>query len=404
MKKEIKQSKQKIGSASFRKPFIDEGILAIAIFFISLQSIYFESLGTAPFPLVGSVMIALLSIRDVRHPKHSLFQLIFGLFFAYFIFMEIIFKGRVNATLAYPFLAFTIFGAFSKVSQHREMISRALTFAIAIHIIFFVSQVVIWLLTRQYIDFLEQIIGVPQSYQSAKGLIFQGTRVPRFCGLYNEPGTFSIYVFTLIAAKYLIDRKTTIISVLSALCILASFSLFGFVLVFILVLTLLYDLKRLRECIVIIVITSVIVLFSLPEIKRRMQADYSGIYIRKVSVNLALQIENIPFGIHNLQNVRIVTNDGSVFLACLVHGGILELILFMLLAYNSVRKSDLPTKLLVLAILLTKIKLTYPLLYFFLSIAFVMKERVLCSMEDTSSARKQYPVKLRMFNTKAKNI
>src|SRR5690606_32364124 len=79
---------------------------------------------------------------------------------------------------------------------------KPISIVLIIHLMFWYLQFVIWLLSGNYLDFLEPITGESQRYLSLKGLTFGGSRMPRFTGLYSEPGTYSTYIFLLLVVQY----------------------------------------------------------------------------------------------------------------------------------------------------------------------------------------------------------
>ena len=319
-------------------------------------------------------MLTCLSVRYVMSKEQRIVLQMFCSFFVCYFFLDLGINDRANGLLAFPFLLLTIIGTFSFKDNRVEQLSRLVTFVLLVHVIFFLYQVGYWILMREYVDYLEPITGVSQRFYSLKGMLIHGIRVPRFCGLYNEPGTYSIYVFTLVAIKYLFDRRITKILLASVMSILLTLSLFGFLLVILFVVAVLIDMRRFKEFILIAMTCCIVGLFFLPEILRRLESSYSGLDIRFYSLQVALYPEHLLYGVPSSYSFDIISNDGSVFLACIMHGGAFELLLFIFFIYTVLRGTSLSTKIMLFAVLLTKIKVTYPMLYFYLACVVLSKD------------------------------
>jgi hypothetical protein len=351
-------------------------INVFVLFLTTLQSYYFYNLGAALFTLVGAGLLFLVGIPRAR-PERVLLGLavLFSLFYGFYIVVDLFDRGRASALLSCPFLLMTILGTYWAYRNRQHFLIRVLRGVIVAHLFFFLLQVAVWILTRHYIDFLEPIVGESQRYTSLKGLSIGFLRIPRFCGLFNEPGTFSVYVFLLMATDYLMSRRVTALSMLAALCICFTFSLFGVVLVTSFALIALYDLRRFGDCILVLIAMLIVYWGVNTSIRERMASDYAGVEDRKEAVIMALEPAVFLRGAPEHRLDGIITNGNGMFVATILHGGILELILLLLAVVFCTRKNEAVPALLVTAVMMTKIKLTYPLFWMFLTIVLIERTR-----------------------------
>lgn len=124
----------------------------------------------------------------------------------------------------------------SVFSDRRASALQALKVAICIHLMAIYFQVFVFFVTGRYVDYLEMIGLTSQVVFSKKGLDLGGILVPRFAGLYNEPGTYATLMAAMLAVCFSISRRISVVLVLGILSILATMSLGGMVIVLLLVL------------------------------------------------------------------------------------------------------------------------------------------------------------------------
>jgi hypothetical protein len=345
------------------------------VFLISLQSYYIQSLSVSIFPLLGSVIlfvVGLVRSRLVDIALPLLFLLVF--YFLYYVFVDAARHERFGTILALPFLAFAVVGGSCYFRGNLVLGSRVLGLVICIHLLLYFVQVLYWVSTGLYLDFLEPITGEMQKYSSAKGAMFNGVRVPRFTGVFNEPGTYSTYLFALMILKYLIDREMGIVVFLTLLTISMNLSLFGAVLSFCFILVVIFEKRSIRVAVGAGLFCIAASFFMIPAIVLRLTGGYAEVSERGDLIGNLWDPERLLFGVPGSGSEGyFALNDAGMWVASLLHGGVFEafLLVLVLLLVVPLRVSSV---VLVLLVTLTKIKMTYPFLWFFLTVLMLIRK------------------------------
>lgn len=349
---------------------------SIAVFLISLQSYYIYSVGASVFPVIGAVLLILLGIKN-NGPRLGVpvMVLFFCAYFSFVVAIDVFRNQHISTLVAFPFLVATILGTVWSFHHRLDNLASVLAIVLYIHLGFYIIQVVTWLLAGHYIDFLYPITGESQRMFSPKGLHIGFRRIPRFCGLYNEPGTFSVYIITLSALKYVVDRKVDLLLGLALLAVLLSLSLFGFTLVVLFGTVLAFGSFGARYVAGASVIGYFVLVLVLPAIERRLASGYSGVDGREEAINFTLEWSNFLLGASSLEQIGILTNDSGIFISSLIHGGVVELTLLFLVLLTSTSWQSVISIGVVCLVLVTKIKLTYPMFWLFVAAIYLASHR-----------------------------
>lgn len=180
-------------------------LIFIWIMFLSLQSYYLYSLSLAPFPLLGGILsFAFVFYYWFRHSRVYCDEINFSRVWFFFFFsalLSAIFVSGADSLLLPRILAYPLFLTVGLCylilrKNYGRMLRDALFLVISCHVLVFWIQVVVYYVTGQYLDLLYPITGEEQrAFGGSYELL--GFPLVRATGLFNEPGTFSNFVFPL---------------------------------------------------------------------------------------------------------------------------------------------------------------------------------------------------------------
>lgn len=205
-------------------------ISSIAIFLITLQSYYFYNIKLAPFPILGSLILLLVGVKN-RPTKESV--KIAG-FFSIFFFTSIVWAIINKLDFIYinsiigTFLGLLFFIIFQKYFKNinKEAVSKIIKRVILLHLLFFTIQFIAFYLGGILIDYLYPITG------EASRFFFGGalTGLVRCTGLFNEPATYSYYIGGLIFLNILMLKKIDKLTIFAIISIALTLSISGILL------------------------------------------------------------------------------------------------------------------------------------------------------------------------------
>lgn len=107
--------------------------------------------------------------------------------------------------------------------------ARVLALVIGVHVSAIGVQLLYFLFTRQYLDFLFDLTGEWQRVYSSKGLNVGIYRLPRFAGLFNEPGTYSGAMLPLFFLYRLLRGRIDTLYAAALCSVVLTMSAFGLV-------------------------------------------------------------------------------------------------------------------------------------------------------------------------------
>ena len=194
------------------------------LFLISLQSFYVSSLGAAVFCYLGA--FALIPLMRSHIPLSSIY---FVAAYLACLVGGVAVNGLENAKTLLGSIAglSALFITYSAFSLRPEQFAKALRWVILLHVAVIAGQMVYWFATGTYFDVLQYTGLGEQTVISRKGFEYGGSLVPRFAGMFNEPGTYSAIIAALLAAEFAISRRISWLTALALASILGTMSLAG---------------------------------------------------------------------------------------------------------------------------------------------------------------------------------
>lgn len=349
-------------------------MFGFSLFLITLQDFYFSSVGAALFPVIG-VMLAFLCVLLKERISAYYFFYVFGcfIFLIYLSIIDVVRYGYYGTTIGGAINLVFIVSLLSCYGLRMSALKPIITLVVLLHLLFWFAQVLVWFVGGFYLDFVEHLTGDTSRYSSLKSLVIQGQRIPRFAGLYLEPGTYSVWMIALLVARYVIDYKFDVVSILAILSMFFSMSLFGVVLGLLFVMFVVAHRLNFRVFIASFLVVLFFFIMILQPVFDRFNSDYSEMDLRLNMLFLIMDAGNYFFGYGLFSEKSVAINDSGVPFFLIYSYGYLALVLLMLLVAFACRWRFY-LMLLFVIILMTKIKLAYPLFWFVLSV-FYLKSR-----------------------------
>lgn len=342
------------------------GYSFVAIFLISLQSFYFAS-GGAWLCYAGALLLLPLAAgrRIAVEPL-----LIAAALLCMTTFQMLSAAGfEPKSALGALFSVLMLSVISSAYRDRKSALLTAVSLCLLAHLGAFLVQVLWWAGTGIVMDMSGLLGFEPASWSStAKSLTVAGVIVPRFTGLLNEPGTYSAVVIALTIAHYALRRALTPISLAALASVAATASLGGGVLILALLCAIAADLMLRRGRLglgqaTIVAALGAGALILLARLFEKRQAlgpaetvFHSGM-VRWITAHENLSLNGMPYG---ALPAGFIVNDIGVWADVLVRWGVLGLA--ALAIYLAVVVGGVQA-LLMAPLLLTKLKLTYPLLF-----------------------------------------
>ena len=345
--------------------------VTLACMMMTLQSFYFAG-GASWLCYIGLLLLAPLAVRGHLQAESTL------LFGAALCFTAIqVFSGsgiEPKSAFGVLFSSSGLVIVSIAFRDRKKLLETAIRICIWFHLAAFFSQCGYWLLTGSVLDITGSLGFESASWSSIKGFNFGGIQIPRFSGLLNEPGTYSAVTIALAVSYYALTRAVTPVFVIALISIISSASLSGVVLVVALLFAVSVD--RMRRGRSGRFVTGAFLLFaagagalwlrSLFDQRasfRTPESTYHSTMARWVTAPENLSV----FGLsRDSLPAMFVVNDIGVWADILVRWGVvglLALLAYILFVVGGVQA------LLIAPLILTKLKVTYPLL--FLAIAIV---------------------------------
>jgi hypothetical protein len=329
-------------------------------FFGTMQSALDPFLKMACIPVISTVLLCLYFILSKCYRK------IPGKIIAFvgvYVFFSILHE-KYSILFYAPFMLFSLGVFYGKISFiSTEKITNILLVTLSIHVFFLYTQVAIFFYSGEYVDLLKYLSVESSSNFSLKGYRINDQLIPRFSGLYNEPGTYSIWVFLqlLVWQKFEQKKRHTIVLYLTLTSILLTASAYGYVMILIFILQKI----NLKNLLLLGFLFFITILFLVG----RFESGY-GIGER---LYIFEALKNNPswliFGVGDVAG--LLRDDAGQGISSILHGGILTLLALLVLLSES--------WIVALIVLIAKIKLTYPFLYYILLLWRVKNERQISS-------------------------
>tara|TARA_B100000767_G_scaffold274571_1_gene308008 strand:+ start:1319 stop:2422 length:1104 start_codon:yes stop_codon:yes gene_type:complete len=196
----------------------------LIVFLCTLQSIYFYNISLAPFPILSLLFLF------QKNPKFTKADLTIALLLASIVVVNMFFfplfllEGSFYFQTTLGFFVGLIYFLLLHNYLRKIKLSSiifAINLSLIIHVAFFSSQFIYYIITGEHLDFIVGITGEVTRNLNHLGII-------RSSGLFIEPQNYSFYVLALIYLKYhLTSNYSDTISLVSLLTVVLSFSLFG---------------------------------------------------------------------------------------------------------------------------------------------------------------------------------
>lgn len=217
-----------LANSVIKTSLLKKSALVLIFFFLSLQSYYFYNIGIAPFPLVSLIGIIIFSNKsrvpnEIKLYSFSLCILfIISSLWGFFFQLDLYYINSVVGIFLGAFIL--IFTTRFIKSFNIVLIYRVLAIVLIIHLICFWLQFGLYMLIGVNLDFLEFVTGEASRFE-AYGAI---TGLIRATGVFNEPATYSYYIFTIVYLRFLCFKKINWFDQFSLISILFTLSLSGF--------------------------------------------------------------------------------------------------------------------------------------------------------------------------------
>lgn len=233
------------GEIRVRRPTC--AILTFGIVMISLVHIYFDEVGVPIVPILGvfvfvMVHAVLLPPYQARGVKREVLATATLLLIA---FVSSAYWGQVRWGGIYPkaVLGFALgLGVLVPVlwnggsPVYRAYLGRAVSAALAVHVVAWVVQAALFRTTGQYLDYVELITGMPSRFVWGSG--DPGFFVVRPTGLFAEPTVYATYIVVSVGARlWAASGRMRVVDYVGLGTVALSLSLVGYVILGVLLLT-----------------------------------------------------------------------------------------------------------------------------------------------------------------------
>ncbi len=187
----------------------------IGMLLISLTDIYFPSIGLPLLPMAGAALFVPVSLSwpmptdsasRARHRKTaSVALLLVALYCISAIWGLLAFKsGSVKGVLGKGLgtLVLTVILQHEGNPEYRKALFKFCTRILVFHISFFLIQFLIYVITKNYVDLIQPITGVPTRHIIA----LSGMDLPldRCSGLFGEPAIYSTNIYFYVTARMIL--------------------------------------------------------------------------------------------------------------------------------------------------------------------------------------------------------
>lgn len=197
------------------------------IFLLTLQSYYFYEIHMSPFPLL-SFFLLFISQQKIKFDKSIFFlsTLFLSLFLLSIIIgmiqkLDVIYINSIFGILLGPIFLLILIHFIKKIGKTNY--SKILSTVLALHLLFFFFQFFSFFIFNFKIDYLKFITG-EESRFNGYGAI---SDLIRCTGLFNEPATYSYFIFSLVYIRFLCNKNLSLIDHIGLFSILLTFSFSG---------------------------------------------------------------------------------------------------------------------------------------------------------------------------------
>lgn len=336
----------------------------LAVLMVSLQSFYFA--GSAWFCLVGYVMFLPFVRWKVPRANWTLaFALIAG------TLSSMLFAGLPPASGIGQAFSITALLVVPAVFKYRtEALIASLRFAVFVHSAFIFSQFAIFLFAGVYFDPLDYLGMMHQVVLSRKGISLGGIIVPRFSGLFNEPGTYSTILCALVGATFALTRRIDKLMLFSVASTFLSVSLGGMITATVLIFAMFVlvrsetDLQRILKASTGAIALCGVVYWVTVNVTKRVEITEGDVLASRF---LDWVLHEMPFTLWGLDWADLPTFYTFGYLGSLLDIYLVNGLFGATVTAAFSLSGGMFGALLSTPLFLSKIKLVYPLLYFLLA-------------------------------------
>lgn len=355
---------------------------------VTLQSFYLPFFGPV-FVFIGFALLVLTAL-EYRGYDNDVVNYILFVYFSLFLFLIFnVLRGTYNyndfGSITSMLVMITAMPMMVSLFKKRaNKVERALFFVISIHVIFLFFQLLYWLITFEYIDFLELFVGIESRSESRKGIMAMASRVPRFCGLFNEPGTYCVTVMPLVFVYFCMRKKLDVLVILATASCLITMSMFGIVLVILFYLFVFFYSNNKITKVRLLILGGVIfvgfyMIGGVDAVLNRFssESDYSGLDLRTMMLDFYFSSPEFLFTgvpIDSYPDYFIPNDIGLWFYFIVAYGYVGLLLVLGLLYLIYIKTGRLFLLFVVSLILLTKLKSTYPLFWILMSLLLILEK------------------------------
>lgn len=369
---------------------------------------FFSNTGYLIFPIfvILFAMLGIYFFNTKDENKYSLLKYIVLFFFIYYI-VSILHIFILNETylledlitetpkIFMNILIFCFFLIFIQNDDFKYKLKIALTFSIMIGVFTIALQAYFIYFENYHINYLEMIMGREQRIRGAAGI----KGIFRLSGMYNEPGTYSVFMYALLFSRYLLNKKIDLVFVIGLLSTLVTLAAQAYVSFFIIVLAMFakfffdvfFKFKVSKttfsiNIIFIFIIFSVLLLFGeqiIAYIDARFFQTTDGTLSHRAEATTIILSQNIFTLIvgmgFNYEGYGLTIADSGLFLSSYAQFGIFGLSFLFLLGYILL-KYDFLALIMFIVIILSKLSIIYPILWIYFALI-VSKSNLFYLME-----------------------
>lgn len=207
-------------------------LILFFIFFVSLW--FFSNTGYMLFPIfivLFSVLVLTHAILIKRLPSANGIMIYLGVLVFYLmisllhlsILADTYFVDDLASDFIRFFMFFTlfyIFYDFLESEKYRYLVLNSLSLVVIIFLTTFFIQVFLLYSKGYHLDYLELIMGREQRITGTAGV----KGIYRPSGMFNEPGSFTVFMYAVLFARYLLNKKFDLLFVLGIFATLVTLS------------------------------------------------------------------------------------------------------------------------------------------------------------------------------------